>query len=111
MLHAGPSLPVRVQVIGCWPKLMANPEHLKLIKQGVSLWNAMHLSEMAIVEMGGRVELESADLSGANLSGVNLRARPSHHRASGTGRYRLACCRFRRRAVKLIQPSFRTQPG
>jgi threonine dehydrogenase-like Zn-dependent dehydrogenase len=23
----------------------------------------------------------------------------------------MACCRFRRQAVKLIQPSFRTQPG
>jgi uncharacterized protein YjbI with pentapeptide repeats len=53
---------------------MANPQHLELLRQGVSLWNAMHLSEMAIVETGGRVELESADLSGANLSGVNLRA-------------------------------------
>jgi uncharacterized protein YjbI with pentapeptide repeats len=46
---------------------MANPEHLKILKQGVEAWNAWrkeHEDE--------RINLSGADLSEAKLSGANL---------------------------------------
>jgi uncharacterized protein YjbI with pentapeptide repeats len=54
-VHAG-------QAVDCGPKLVANPEHLKLLRQGVDVWNEW------------RAENPSAhpDLVGANLSGGNL---------------------------------------
>ena len=38
--HAGPTPPVRVQMLECGPKLVANPEHLALLQQGIDPWNA-----------------------------------------------------------------------
>ena len=61
---------------------MANPEHLKILKQGVEAWNAWREEKFPkVVDDGWSEEhaTESIDLSGANLSnakliGVNLSA-------------------------------------
>jgi Pentapeptide repeats (8 copies) len=58
--HADPSLPVRAQVVDCGPKPVANPDQLKLIRQGVEVWNAWREKERST----------RLDLTGANLSGV-----------------------------------------
>ena len=44
---------------------MANPEHLKLLREGVEGWNAWRTNDLI-------PDLREADLSGANLSGANL---------------------------------------
>jgi uncharacterized protein YjbI with pentapeptide repeats len=58
-------------------KLMANPEHLKILKQGVESWNAWrkanpderpHLSKADLT----RAILDTANLNGANLFEANL---------------------------------------
>jgi len=46
---------------------MANPEHLKILKQGVGVWN-----EWGEDNRGVKVDLTEANLSEANLSGANL---------------------------------------
>jgi uncharacterized protein YjbI with pentapeptide repeats len=46
---------------------MANPEHLKLLKQGVERWNAWREKEPSV-----RPDLSGADLSGADLTSANL---------------------------------------
>ena len=80
--HADPTLPVRVQMLECGPKLVADPEHLALLQQGVDVWNAWRQKEPSVVpdlrgadlsgEWLGEANLSEADLSGANLSGANL---------------------------------------
>ena len=66
---------------------MANPEHLKRLKQGVDVWNAWRTKEpsrpdligpdLIGADLGGvhlsGADLTGADLSGAHLSGVDLR--------------------------------------
>jgi len=47
---------------------MANPEHLKLLEQGVDVWNAWRKKEPSV-----RPNLREANLSGVNLRRVNLR--------------------------------------
>ena len=47
---------------------MANPEHLKLLKQGVEHWNKWQEQNSTV-----SADLPSADLLKANLSGANLR--------------------------------------
>jgi len=44
---------------------VANPEHLKLLREGVEGWNAWRTNDLI-------PDLREADLSGANLSGANL---------------------------------------
>jgi uncharacterized protein YjbI with pentapeptide repeats len=46
---------------------MADPEHLKLLQQGVDVWNAWRAKEPSV-----RPDLSRSDLSGANLIGANL---------------------------------------
>ena len=47
---------------------MANPEHLKMIKESVEAWNEWRKQTLQVT-----VDLHDANLSGANLSGANLR--------------------------------------
>lgn len=46
---------------------MANPEHFRILKCGVSIWNQWRADNTGI-----RPNLRMADLSGANLGGANL---------------------------------------
>jgi hypothetical protein len=46
---------------------MANPEHLKLLQQGVNVWNAWRAKEPIV-----RPDLTGANLSGASLGEANL---------------------------------------
>lgn len=46
---------------------MANPEHLKILKQGVKAWNRWRNSKG-----GSYPDLSKADLSGLNLEGIDL---------------------------------------
>ena len=71
-LHAGGNLSVRVQVIECGPKLVANPEHLALLQQGVDVWNAWRAKESSAADLIG-ADLSGADLGKAYLRGANLR--------------------------------------
>jgi uncharacterized protein YjbI with pentapeptide repeats len=76
--HAGPTLPVRVQMIG-GPKLVANPEHLALLRQGADVWNAWRAEkpstrpDLSRANLSG-TNLREADLEGAFLEGANLNA-------------------------------------
>jgi uncharacterized protein YjbI with pentapeptide repeats len=54
-------------MLECGPKLVANPEHLKLLQQGVDVWNAWRTREPS-----ARPDLRKADLSGADLNGADL---------------------------------------
>jgi uncharacterized protein YjbI with pentapeptide repeats len=65
--HASPTLPVSAQVIECGPKLVANPEHLEHLQQGVEVWNAWRAANLFVLP-----DLIAAYLSGENLSGANL---------------------------------------
>ena len=66
--HASPTQPVRVQMLGCGPKLVANPEHLEFLHQGVEAWNFWREKSPFI----RTPDLSSADLVGKNLAGANL---------------------------------------
>jgi uncharacterized protein YjbI with pentapeptide repeats len=60
------------QVIDYGPKLVANPEHLERLKQGVDVWNAWRKLEPSV-----KPDLTGAPLNGgsfkkANLAGANL---------------------------------------
>jgi hypothetical protein len=46
---------------------MANPEHVKILKQGVNAWNKWMMENSEKIP-----DLEGADLHGADLEGVNL---------------------------------------
>lgn len=46
---------------------MANPEHLKILKQGVQAWNSWRQSELAV-----RPDLAYQNLDGADLIRFNL---------------------------------------
>jgi len=46
---------------------MANPEHLKILKQGVKAWNKWREENLKIIP-----DLSNADLGGLNLAGANL---------------------------------------
>ena len=65
--HAGPTLPVRVQVVDGGPKRVADPQHLALLQQGVDVWNAWRAKEggvkvTGLVDMRGDRHLASGDL-------------------------------------------------
>src|SRR5271157_5675409 len=51
---------------------MANPEHLKILKQGVEQWNKWRKEHPDIRPDLVGADLEKAGLSGANLRGANL---------------------------------------
>lgn len=51
---------------------MANPEHLKIIKQGVEVWNEWREKNPAITPDLSRADLIRANLSGADLRRANL---------------------------------------
>jgi uncharacterized protein YjbI with pentapeptide repeats len=74
--HVGPTLPVRVPILECRPKLVANPEHLELLRQGVEVWNARRTNQPFGPDLNWpnliAADLHEADLSAANLDGVNL---------------------------------------
>ena len=55
---------------------MANPEHLKILKQGVDAWNIWRVEDSGVFP-----DLEGADLLLADLSGINL---SSAHLAGAT---------------------------
>jgi Pentapeptide repeats (8 copies) len=59
-------------MLECGPKLVANPEHLELLRQGVGIWIAWRAKEPSIVPDLTKAELSGANLSGANLRGANL---------------------------------------
>jgi hypothetical protein len=58
---------------------MANPEHLKILKQGVGIWNEWRLGNPDIIPALDSADFRSAELSHANLSLAGLiGARLSH---------------------------------
>jgi hypothetical protein len=59
-------------MLECGPKLMANPEHLELLRQGVEVWNAWRAKEPSIVPDLTKADLRRAKLSTAYLGRVNL---------------------------------------
>jgi hypothetical protein len=70
-----PQQPTRARVGYCCqqfdsvaPKPMADPEHLKLLQQGVAVWNAWRAEKPTI-----RPDLTGAFLKGENLNKANLR--------------------------------------
>lgn len=52
---------------------MANPEHLKILNQGVEVWNRWGWENPEIVPDLREAGLHGADLEGANLHGANLK--------------------------------------
>ena len=53
---------------------MANPDHLKTLKQGVDAWNAWRAKEPLVRPEISGADLIAADLRRANLSGADLLA-------------------------------------
>lgn len=51
---------------------MANPEHLKVLRQGVTAWNQWRQKEPEIMPDLSGADLKKADLSRANLTGANF---------------------------------------
>ncbi len=51
---------------------MANPEHLDILKQGVSVWNAWRAENAWVWPDLIWAKLSEADLRGANLEGANF---------------------------------------
>jgi uncharacterized protein YjbI with pentapeptide repeats len=52
---------------------MVEPEHLKLLEQGVTAWNAWRAATRSVIPDLGGAELSNLNLEGVNLSGANLR--------------------------------------
>jgi len=51
---------------------MANEEHLKILKQGVEVWNQWRKENMGLAPDLSGADLHGADLHGADLSGADL---------------------------------------
>jgi uncharacterized protein YjbI with pentapeptide repeats len=51
---------------------MANPEHLAILKQGVSVWNEWHEARRGVSPDLSHADLQRATLDGANLGRANL---------------------------------------
>jgi uncharacterized protein YjbI with pentapeptide repeats len=52
---------------------MANEDHLRILQQGVKVWNKWREENPGIEPDLSVADLKAADLRGANLSGSNLR--------------------------------------
>jgi uncharacterized protein YjbI with pentapeptide repeats len=65
-------MPVRVRVVDCGTKLMADPEHLALLRQGVEVWNAWRTKAASIVADLSGADLRQANLVRARLGGTDL---------------------------------------
>jgi hypothetical protein len=76
-------------MLECGPKLVANPEHLEILRQGVGVWNAwtaqqftfqpdLRTADLYRADLAGaylvRADLTEANLTGADLTGANLRS-------------------------------------
>jgi uncharacterized protein YjbI with pentapeptide repeats len=61
------------QIVDCGPKLVANPEHLALIRQGVDAWNKWRARKDSIVPDLSGAHLADENLGAAYLSRANLR--------------------------------------
>ena len=70
--HASPTRPVRVQVIESGPKLVADPEHLALVQQGVDVWNAWRAKEPSVRPDLSGINLQEMKRAGADLRDTNL---------------------------------------
>ena len=70
--HACQTLPVSVQAIERRPKLVANQEHLDLLRQGVDPWNSWRVKEPFVFPDLTDAKLGNANLQGAKLSGADL---------------------------------------
>src|SRR5262249_4310025 len=53
-------------------RVMANPEHLQILKQGVEAWNQWWDQRAPTLQWASFYRAESADLQGADLSQANL---------------------------------------
>jgi hypothetical protein len=51
---------------------MANREHVRIIKEGIPIWNKWRLEHPDIVPNLDGANLDGANLNGANLNGANL---------------------------------------
>jgi hypothetical protein len=69
--HACQTLPVSVQAIERGPKLVANQEHLDLLRQGVDVWNAWRKSQRTRVS----VENENGDIKRREKSNAIVQVR------------------------------------
>jgi hypothetical protein len=65
-------MPVRAHVVECGPKLVADPEHVKLLRQSIIGWNAWRAKEPLVAPDLSGADLTGAWLPQANLSGANL---------------------------------------
>jgi uncharacterized protein YjbI with pentapeptide repeats len=54
-------------VLECGPNIVADPEHLALLQQGVDVWNAWRAKEPSV-----RPDLSRSDLTGKNLAEARL---------------------------------------
>ena len=64
-------------MLECGPKLVANPEHLDLLRQGVEVWNDWRRKNQSVrPDLAGanlsKAHLFNVDLSEANLTGADL---------------------------------------
>ena len=67
------ALPACAQVVRSEPKLMANPKHLKILRQGVTVWNDWRARERFISPNLRKANLEETNLHRANLREADLR--------------------------------------
>ena len=73
--HAG-------QAIDCGPTLVANPERLEVLKQGVEVWNPWRVKEPLVAPDLSGTNLNNAYLCEADLTGADLGTRTSGARTS-----------------------------
>jgi TIR domain-containing protein/pentapeptide repeat protein len=53
-------------------KIMANPEHVEILKQGAKVWQKWRGAHVSVVPDFNKADLNRADLNGANLNGADL---------------------------------------
>ena len=57
---------------------MANPEHVKILQQGVEIWNQWRREQPDVHPDLSEIDIRRAQLPGANLSHANLRTAVLH---------------------------------